>query len=62
MIPFVALPFFNTSEPPKVQILFDLRFCLLTNIKSLFSISCCNMQNKMIQVELFILFAVAFFL
>lgn len=53
-------PFFNTSETPKVLIPFHLLFCPLTNINSLFSISCCNMQNKTIQVELFIWFSVQF--
>lgn len=53
-------PFSNTSEPRKVLILFCLLFCLLTNINSLFSISCCNMQNKRIQVELFTWFSVFF--
>lgn len=54
MVPFessldyviVALPVFNTFDPSKVLTPFNLLFCLLTNIKSLFPISCCNMQNK----------------
>lgn len=32
------------SEPTPMN---HSQFCMLTNIKSLFSIGCCNMQNKM---------------
>lgn len=32
------------SEPTPMN---HSQFCMLTNIKSLFSIDCCNMQNKM---------------